>query len=261
MREAILETGKTVTPEEYHELFGPGSTDSGFSGHAPVCVVCKQPLDVRAVGTERRGHFAHKRNSAYCPLKEQHERPYIPLESDHANDEEAQRNLEQFKNSRIEYLSVFYTFVPYFNLNDFDQIIRVAQERNFWYLKDLNPSKIPFLLLIQTEFPRRVRAIDYNYNLEQAPDRAYTYRFVPNSQSVRKNQNGQLWIDRNYVERIHRISLDDDPNAMLTEQNTVSSREFCADIDCFPQKLPSPNFQNYIDIKLDKLALRSNWRS
>ncbi|WP_157174258.1 hypothetical protein [Herbaspirillum sp. GW103] len=145
------DTNKRITVPEYIRDFGNDAVET----HEQVtCPVCKQRLNIVAPSTvDSVGHFAHRRNSGYCPTKNKAAAPYVGLHPHHPDPEAANRIKTIFLQNWQKHFKMLDWLVKGLAVDEFISVLRAANEERIWEYAQLREFQLPYIFATLMDFP------------------------------------------------------------------------------------------------------------
>lgn len=117
-------------------------------GFKPYCLICSNPLNIRAHNTpNRKAHFYHRDNSN-CPTVDSFKQRYLNLSFKHYNHLQSEQVINNVKSN----LSRIYTKCQKLCDNslyysEFKELLQLATKRRVWQYADIQLKHIPYCLL------------------------------------------------------------------------------------------------------------------
>ncbi len=118
------------------------------------CPACAQPLNVVGDATPNTvGHFAHRKNSPACHVKEFGQLRYLdllPTDPDPARGVWLRAEVLQHTDWC---LALIQRWVPFLSGEELDESLAHASARKLWEYRHLQPWQVPYCLLMTREWP------------------------------------------------------------------------------------------------------------
>lgn len=174
MREAWHPTGnRLISVAEYREEFGNKPLKQADNRPRAFCPFCPAKLgDCAGRTAESIGHFAHSKNSGYCPSKNKAAEPFLilpPVDPDPNNSVRLRRFV------RDAWYWIYWKvrdLVPYFSVGEFVELIREATRYQIWAYRHFEPWEVPYTLVVLNDFSPAT-----GYKKQGRPQREFWYRF------------------------------------------------------------------------------------
>lgn len=146
------ERGGRITVPEHIQEYG---NDELEEWEKALCPVCKRPLNnVAPSSVDSIGHFAHQRNSGYCPTKASAAAPYCGLPPRNPDPTAAIRIKTAFLENWQEHFSMLNWLVKGLSVDEFIDIIKTANNERIWEYAQLEAFQIPFVFATLADFPQ-----------------------------------------------------------------------------------------------------------
>ena len=152
MRNAIHPLHDTkINVPDYIRDFG---NDAVKFGERPRCPVCNQRLYVVASSSpDSIGHFAHMKNSGFCPTKSEAATPYAGLHPRNPDQEAARRIKKAFLANWEKHFYKLSYIVKELGENEFIDVILVANKEKIWEYANLEEFQLPYIFATLMDFP------------------------------------------------------------------------------------------------------------
>ena len=142
---------KITVPEHINE-FG---NDPLESWEEAMCPVCKRRLkNVAPSSVNSIGHFAHKKNSGYCPTKAKAAAPYCGLPPRNPDPAAAVRIKTAFLANWQKHYSRLNWIVKGLAVDEFTSIITIANKERIWEYSQLEEFQLPYVFATLADFPQ-----------------------------------------------------------------------------------------------------------
>lgn len=175
-----------------------GRRTQGVVRPSARCPACLQPLNVVGDSTPNTvGHFAHRKHSQPCHVKEFGQLRYLDLLPTDPDPARGEWLREQVLKHKDWSLAVLQRWVPYLAWQELHEMLVVARDRRLWEYRHLQPWQVPYCLLMTREFPPRSGA----RGVDGSPRRQLWFRFWFDAQ-IRSFDD--LWIRSGHGVSIHR---------------------------------------------------------
>lgn len=156
MRRALLESENLYLTVVQYKDRGAQNDSKGLPQKRPdmICPVCREP--VRPVAEDSMNatpHWAHHRDSPFCPIKDAGSAAYEilpPRDVDPKAGETLRASL--FLNWRSHWKFVR-SIIDRPDIKTFAGFIKTAEEKSFWQLRHLEEWHIPYIFLAACEHP------------------------------------------------------------------------------------------------------------
>lgn len=152
-------THQSVTIPEYRKEFGPPNRGTIKLSRPPAtCPACHQPLLIRGEsGAQDRQTFAHfpvseDRPAVFCPIKLAGKHKYSVLcPADHDPVLAKQLKDSFFENWKVHWRR-FMSYVGYADVNDFIDVLKVADKANVWGYRAIKEHEVIVVLTLISDF-------------------------------------------------------------------------------------------------------------
>lgn len=163
-----------------------------------ICPHCKQGLTPVAVHSPNTaGHFAHQKNSGFCPTKLTSAGPYKGLHPRRPDPEAARRMRKLFLQNWQKHFSRLDWLAKALSMDEFFNLIKLAAQERIWEYAYLEEYQLPYVLATLADFPPHL-----SYRKSGVPVRQRWFRFWFDS-SVQRFDD--LWIDRHEPVEFWRV--------------------------------------------------------
>ncbi|SFN44609.1 hypothetical protein SAMN05216386_1001 [Nitrosospira briensis] len=140
-----------ITVPQYIDDFG---NDPVHSRERARCPVCDQRLNIVAASSvDSIGHFAHQKNSGFCPTKSKAAAPYADLPPKNPDPEAAKRIKAVFLANWETHFSMLNRLVKGLANNEFTDVIRTANQERIWEYAQLEEFHLPYVFATLMDFP------------------------------------------------------------------------------------------------------------
>lgn len=140
-----------ITISQYLREFG---NDALQSRERARCPVCDQRLNTVAVSSVNSiGHFAHQKNSGFCPTKSKAEAPYSDLTPQNPDPEAAKRIKAAFLANWEKHYSKLNSIVTKLAIQEFKNVINTANKERIWEYAQLEEFHLPYVFATLMDFP------------------------------------------------------------------------------------------------------------
>lgn len=118
------------------------------------CPICDQRLNVVASSSvDSIGHFAHQKNSNFCPTKSKTAAPYAGLPPRNPDPEAARRIKATFLANWPKHFSMLNWIVKGLAVDEFVDVIRTANQERIWEYAQLEEFQLPYIFATLMDFP------------------------------------------------------------------------------------------------------------
>lgn len=141
-----------ITVPDYIRNYGNDAVESWEKARCPVC---KRRLNVVAPSSvDSIGHFAHQRNSGYCPTKAKAAAPYCGLPPRNPDPVAALRIKTAFVEDWQKHFSMLNWLVKGLAIDEFTGIIATANRERIWEYAQLEAFQLPYVFATLADFPQ-----------------------------------------------------------------------------------------------------------
>lgn len=143
---------RSITVDDHILEFGNDSKKVAPPDRAR-CPICKQYLKIVSPSSPNTiKHFSHISGGGWCPAKEIAKNPYLGLSAKSPDIEMARRIKHAFAANWQRHYDKLRSLVPYLSLDEFTEILKIANREKIWYYKDINEGVLPYIFATLIDF-------------------------------------------------------------------------------------------------------------